>query len=217
MRLLDLFCGAGGCAVGYHRAGFTEITGIDIRPQPNYPFTFVQGDATDPNIDFEMFDAIHASPPCQGFTTLQSMWNSQEHPDLLTPTRELLESVGLPYVIENVPGAPMRPTIMLCGSTFGLDVRRHRLFETNFPLWNQPCLHVIQPPRWPSGDKRRPGVLSRTVPVYGNAHFEGDNHELRSKAMGIDWMTPDELKEAIPPAFTEYIGQQLLDQMKVSA
>ena len=151
MRLLDLFCGAGGSAVGYHRAGF-EVVGVDNRPQPRYPFEFIQADALDfvtppSGCQFGVyFDAIHASPPCQAFTDLKSMWNAGQHEDLITPLRPLLENTGLPYVIENVEGArsALRDPVTLCGSSFGLKVRRHRLFETNWPLMVPPCAHGQQ-------------------------------------------------------------------------
>ena len=154
-RLLDLFCGAGGAAMGYHRAGF-EVVGVDNRPQPNYPFEFWQRDALlvlrtcDP---FD-FDAIHASPPCQAFTAYQRTCNVGDYPDLIAPVRELLKATGLPYVIENVHGAPLLESVVLCGSQFDLDVQRHRLFETNWPLdapW-QGCRHKLwAPDRFPGG------------------------------------------------------------------
>ena len=238
MRLLDLFCGAGGAAMGYYRAGFTEIVGVDIKPQPRYPFEFVQADAMEYPLDG--FDAIHASPPCQAFTALRSMWNSREHPDLLAPTRvRLLKHRGL-FVIENVPGAPMREPVMLCGSMFGLgtgdaELRRHRLFELHgFDLLTPRCQHytrslVIGVYGGHGRDRRRKVTVvgdgngrdyrkhPATVSVTGNAggtsvrdgtqQFSTDQ---RREAMGIDWMTGDELSQAIPPAYTEYIGRQLL-------
>ncbi len=216
-RLLDLFCGAGGAAVGYHRAGF-DVVGVDIVPQPNYPFEFICDDAlgflSDKYVAWaERFDAIHASPPCQAHTLHNGA--RDDHPDLIAPTRELLEQTGLPYVIENVVGAPLHEPFLLCGSHFGLEVgvgsiekrqlRRHRLFETNWPIGLLPqCNHV--------------GVA---VGVYGH-HFrlgrrssDGEYsgaaaRTFASAAMGIDWMTWPELVEAIPPAYTEFIGEQLL-------
>lgn len=128
MRLLDLFCGAGGAAMGYYRAGF-EVVGVDIKPQPNFPFEFHQANALDFPVDG--FDIIHASPPCQAHTCLNVMWNAKKHADFVEPTREKLKASGLPYIIENVPGAPLIDPIKLCGSMFGLgagpyDLRRHR-------------------------------------------------------------------------------------------
>src|SRR5262245_32328515 len=142
-RLLDLFCGAGGAAVGYDRAGF-QVVGVDIAPQPNYPFTFGEADALEylkwivlPSLGARKFAAIHASPPCQRWSTKTR--NPERHPDLIEPVRVLLESTGLPYVIENVPDAPLRDPVQLCGSSFGLGVQRHRSFETNFPLLVPDC------------------------------------------------------------------------------
>lgn len=224
-RLLDLFCGAGGAAVGYARAGF-EVVGVDIVSQPNYPFEFVQADAlrvlkellglapayTFPgNADL---DAIHASPPCQAFSAAQSI-RGREHPDLLTPTRELLNATGLPWVIENVPGAPMRKDLVLCGSMFSLEhrgfgVRRHRWFEfsdsTLAPLVS-PCWHRL-PPAYIYGH----GADNKHRERYGKTSV-GDWSQL----MQIDWMTRDELAQAIPPAYTELIGAQLLDHLRATA
>lgn len=219
-RLLDLFCGAGGAGVGYARAGF-EAVGVDIARQPRYPFAFRQGDAISAleralwyrdsgrrALDFDLadFDAIHASPPCQRYTNLVK----REYPDLIAPIRDLLEATGLPYVIENVPGAPLKDPVRLCGSMFGLDVRRHRLFETNWPLGQPDCRHSRQTPRFRSLDKKMAdaGRLASVVGVHGHINYAGE-FELRCKAMDIDWMTNDELVEAIPPAYTEFIGEAL--------
>ncbi len=219
-RLLDLFCGAGGAAVGYHRAGF-DVVGVDIKPQPHYPFTFIQADALEVFArDFwllggiQNFAAIHASPPCQAFTDLKDMHNALAHDDLLTPTRELLKETGLPYVIENVEGAPMTPTITLCGSSFGLGaegarLQRHRHFETNWPLLGPPCAH---------------GVARRVIGVYGGhgrdrrrtVNTQDFSTEARREAMGIDWMTGAELSQAIPPAYCELIGHQLMAHIRAS-
>ena len=209
MRLLDLFCGAGGAAMGYHRAGFTEIVGVDIKPQPRYPFIFVQGDALDYLREHgHEFDAIHASPPCQAYTQLAK----GEHPRLIEPVRDELRRVGVPYVIENVVGAPLRAAVILCGSMFGLKVQRHRLFETMFALLSADCVH--------GGEIRayygKKGWLVWT-PGAANVQKRGRRPLLRGSVdlapadMGIDWMTTwDELREAIPPAYTEFIGRQLL-------
>lgn len=224
LRLLDLFCGAGGAAMGYHRAGFTEIVGVDIKPMPRYPFTFVQADA----IEYvaahgREFDAIHASPPCQAFTPLKAMWNSREHPDLVAPTRIALRAAGRPYAIENVPGAPLENPLTLCGTMFGLrteggqaELRRHRLFEC------QPIPFVLLPPCHHNGavigvygghgrDRRR----SVTVTGHAGGRSVRDGTQqfstaARREAMGIDWMTGNELSQAIPPAYTEFIGRQLI-------
>jgi DNA (cytosine-5)-methyltransferase 1 len=224
-RLLDLFCGAGGAAMGYHRAGF-EVVGVDINPQPHYPFEFYQADALDVLFDFargeldsdihrgELITAIHASPPCQLYSTVGKQAAKKHgitYPDLVEPTRTLLQKTGLPYVIENVMGAPLVSPILLCGSSFGLDIRRHRRFELGgFDiLLTPPCAHHWQKPRFRSMDKRRNGALQTVVGVHGHIKYKGERG-LREAAMGIDWMTPDELTEAIPPAYTEWIGRHLL-------
>ena len=222
-RLLDLFCGAGGAAMGYSRAGF-DVVGVDINPQPRFPFEFVQDDAL--NFPLDGFDAIHASPPCQHASTIAKQCRAlrpgtYEHPNLVPQTRELLRLSGLPYVIENVVGAELENPIMLCGSSFGLDVRRHRLFECSFPIMAMPCAHHWQKPRFRTLDKRRHNLTS-TVPVHGQGRqlasvvgvhghlgYKGER-DLRERAMGVDWMTPDELSQAIPPAYTEFIGEQLM-------
>lgn len=225
MRLLDLFCGAGGAADGYRRAGFTEIVGVDNKPQPRYPFTFVQADALAPPLDLGAFDAIHASPPCQHYSAGKNMWKGKlpddRHPDLVAPVRELLRATGLPYVIENVVGAPLENAVTLCGDMFGLGVKRHRLFETSFFIWNPPVCRSSHPDFVVSVFGG--GALSRT-PKNGWTNGTGNfmqrrvhvAHEQAKVAMGIDWMTRDELSEAIPPAYTEYIGSCLLEQFQLA-
>jgi len=203
IRLVDLFCGAGGVAEGYRRAGITDIVGVDLAPQPHYPFDFVQADAM--TYPLEGFDLIHASPPCQRYSVMTKRWGRGEsHPDLIGPTRERLIAAGVPYVIENVVGArrELRDPIMLCGSGFGLAVRRHRLFESNIPLLGRLCQHGKEPALQVNG---HPGGSSKRDP---KARF-GSLAEWRA-GMGIDWMTAPELAEAIPPAFTEFIGQQIM-------
>ncbi len=204
MRLLDLFCGAGGASMGYHRAGF-EVVGVDVAPQPHYPFEFHQADAL--TFELEGFDAIHASPPCQAYSCLTS--DKSLHPRLIRPIRARLVAAGVPYVIENVEGArdEMSDPILLCGSSFGLDLRRHRYFESNVGLEAPPCDHRWQAPRFRIPDKRRKGLAS-VVGVYGQINYAGEL-ALRSAAMGIDWMSNAELIEAIPPAYTQHIGEQL--------
>jgi DNA (cytosine-5)-methyltransferase 1 len=211
-KLLDLFCGAGGAAMGYHLAGF-DVYGVDIKEQPRYPFKFCQADAM--TFPLEGFDAIHASPPCQAFTAARVVWNGRlpddRHIDLLTPIRERLQAQKAPWVIENVPGAPMQRNVVLCGTQFGLDVRRHRWFEASVPLFG------LLPPCWHhsgtisvfghSGEASRKGnVQRRHVPL-----------EEQKQAMGIDWMSRDELSQAIPPAYTEWIGGQLMSHLKERA
>jgi DNA (cytosine-5)-methyltransferase 1 len=206
-KLLDLFCCAGGAAVGYHRAGF-EVVGVDVKPQPRFPFEFRQGDALEYLREHgQEFDAIHASPPCQKHSTMTAKWGRRaEHPDLIAPTRKALVKLGKPYVLENVVGAPLYNAVMLCGSMFGLRsgewyLERHRLFESCVMLWvERDCRHT-----------------GKAIPVYG--HSGGSSRRDGKKfpwvaawreAMGIDWMTGAELAEAIPPAYTEYIGTQLM-------
>jgi len=242
-KLLDLFCGAGGAAMGYHRAGF-EVVGVDIKPQPHYPFEFIQADWEEvlrylpglwerDNIPY----AVHASPPCQRYSTMTKKWGrSENHPDLIAPVREELETLEVPFVIENVKGAPLNNPAMLCGSMFGLgaiketdcdyhgsyndtpsgfgagltnfretykyQLRRHRIFECSWGFIFPPasCNHQ-----------------GLALPVYGHAGGQSKRDGLKfpgtdawREGMGIDWMTGNELAEAIPPAYTEYIGKYLI-------
>lgn len=198
--------------MGYHRAGF-EVVGVDIEPQPHYPFLFQQDDAMsilseiDPSMLAEQFDAIHASPPCQAFTAYRRKGHGvgDGYPDLISEVRDRLKATGLPYVIENVPGAPMEMPARLCGSAFGLDIRRHRLFESNFLFMFDGCQHYWQTPRFPQATNRT--NLRRTVEV-GVWRIP---LEVQKRAMGVDWdVTREELSEMVPPAYTEHIGRQLL-------
>ena len=215
-RLLDLFCGAGGAAMGYARAGF-EVVGVDIKPQPHYPFEFIQCDweealATLPGLwERDGYTvAVHASPPCQRYSTMTKKWGrSDEHPDLVLPVQQALYEFGEDgalFVIENVEGAPLADPVMLCGSMFGLgsqgyQLRRHRIFESN--VWFFPpamCAHQGQ-----------------ALPVYGHAGGSSKRDGLKfpgtdawREGMGIDWMTGNELSQAIPPAYTEWIGKHLM-------
>lgn len=217
--ILDLFCGAGGAAVGYHRAGF-DVVGVDVKPQPHYPFPFIRDDA----IRYLCaggaagFDSIHASPPCQAYSTASGKARKagSQYPDLIAPIRASLRQIGLPYIIENVANSPLIGGVRLCGSSFGLSLRRHRYFETDWMLWSLPCEHHHQKPQFRSLDSNmtKSGRLASVVGVYGNCHYSGD-FDLRCSAMGIDWMTNNELTQAVPPAYTEYIGAQLLDYLTV--
>lgn len=205
LKLLDLFCGAGGCAMGYHRAGF-EVVGVDISPQPRYPFAFHQGDA----LEFvakhgREFDAIHASPPCQAHTALNHA-RKRQTVSLVQPTRAVLSLLSVPYVIENVPKAPLQSPITLCGTMFGLEVLRHRIFESSV---------AIAPPR--PCDHRGTVADGTYVSVHGGG--QRSTHKIPyseqrprwERAMEIDWMkTRDELCQAIPPAYTEHVGRQLI-------
>ena len=208
--------------MGYHRAGF-DVVGVDHVDQPNYPFEFRKGDALeclhamlagDFSHDLGAFEAIHASPPCQAYSTLNSVNRVEGYQDLVGSTRTLLESTGLPYVIENVVGAPLRDPIMLCGSSFGLRIRRHRLFEANVSIMALPCAHHWQQDRiFPALDAvgRKKGGRSGIVGVYGHG---GDKRaDLWPQEMGIDWMSRQELTQAIPPAMTEHIGSYLLSHI----
>ncbi len=217
LRLLDLFCGGGGAAMGYYRAGF-EVVGIDLHGQPDYPFEFRQANALDqfPGLIADGFDAVHASPPCQHASTQTP--DRSKHPNLISQTRELLETVGLPYVIENVVGADLIDPIRLCGSSFGLDLRRHRLFESNITLAAPPCNHSWQTKRFRSLDQRMvdAGRLATVVGVHGHINYAGE-FPLRQAAMGIDWLDNDELVEAIPPAYTEFLGRQIHAYIRAKA
>lgn len=211
MRLLDLFCGAGGAGMGYHRAGF-EVVGVDNRPMPRYPFEFIQADALEFCAEHGAeFDAIHASPPCQKYSITRNFKTMRaDFPDLVAVTRERLRSTGLPFVIENVPGAPLINPLVLCGSMFGSRVIRHRLFETNPNLWFPPatCGHGPAMPMWWKSRQRAlaQGKTFRYMTVAGNSFLMPEAR----RAMGIDWMSRTEISQAIPPAYTEYIGRFLL-------
>lgn len=211
--LLDLYCKAGGAAKGYERAGF-KVVGVDHEPQPNYPYEFHQADAL--TFPLDGFDAIHASPPCQHYTTLtKGTWGHKpnNHPDLIPPTRERLMAQSAPWIMENVSGAPLEDPVRLCGSSFGLGVQRHRLFESSFPIERAPkCRHADQPKRYRVFDHGT-WHMSRVAPVYG--HGGGKAKEVWSDAMGIDWMSQEELTQAIPPAYTEWLGERLMAQICV--
>jgi DNA (cytosine-5)-methyltransferase 1 len=211
-RLLDLFCCAGGAAVGYARAGF-EVVGVDLFPQRNYPFAFHQGDALHYLAEhWQEFDAVHASPPCQSYTPLGALHPHKEYPDLLGATRGLLELTGLPYVIENVMAAPLQRErcITLCGGMFGLRTYRHRRFESPLGLVApEHPKHVIR-----TATKRRRELWDQGwhVSITGDVGVY-----VGPQAMGIDWMTGNELSEAIPPAYTEFVGAQLLTHARRAA
>lgn len=212
MRLLDLFSCAGGAAMGYHRAGF-DVVGVDIAPQPNYPFEFHQGDALEYAAEHgQEFDAIHASPPCQSFTAYRRKGHGvgDGYPNLIPATRKALETIGRPYIIENVESArdELRDPLRLCGSMFRLDVQRHRLFESNLPLAAGDCDHSIWTPRFPPATNRV--NLRKTVEV-GVWRIP---LAVQREAMGIDWMGLRELSEAIPPAYTEHLGRQLVAHLQ---
>jgi hypothetical protein len=194
-RLLDLCCCAGGCSRGYADAGF-EVVGVDIAPQPNYPFEFHQSDA----LEFlaahaDEFDAIHASPPCQHYANV-TKWrgSADDHPDLVAEFRDALNATGLPWVMENVPEAPLRRDYFLCGSMFGLPIRRHRVFEVSWPaayFLPAGCRHSLD-----------------------DLPFMHKNERAFADGLGCDWMSAREGRQAIPPAYTEFIGGHLLAQIE---
>lgn len=216
MKLLDLYCGAGGAAMGYHRAGFDKIVGVDIVPQKRYPFDFVLGDALEYcALHGAEFDLVVSSPPCQLYSVTSNLSNGN-HPDLVRPTREALQVTGRPYVIENVPGAPLINPILICGTMFPkLRVIRHRLFECSPTIWfpPAPCQHIgkTAPMFW--GDLVKSGHLGGSqldrwerIVVTGHNFIVSDGQI----AMDILWMTQKELSQAIPPAYTEWLGKEIL-------
>ena len=240
MKLLDLFCGAGGAAMGYYEAGFTEIVGVDLAPQPHYPFPFIQTDALQYIAEHgHEFDAIHASPPCQLYSAMRrGRWKDRLHPDLIAPTRELLIASGKPYVIENVEGArnKMISPIKLCGTIFGLktragaQLRRHRYFEYSFSMiFTPPCSHLRGASVigvYGGGQHPQRRRIPATIGVYGHSSGSSKQDYLdfscftvqdRREAMGIDWMTGDELSQAIPPAYTRYVGKHLLGSISLTS
>ena len=221
--LLDLFCGAGGCSVGYHRAGF-DVIGCDIAPSKRYPFTCWSDDAmvvldrlscgkTHRGFKQRDFAAIHASPPCQMFSTATFCRPGIKHQDLLRPTLAALQQFDCPWVVENVEFSPTGPAIVLCGLMFGLKVFRHRRFASNVFLWS---------PEHRSHRGHRIGVNGMVcIAGHGSASSEirkrtpADHRDKAAwqRASGIDWMTRDELSQALPPAYTEFLGRQLLTVM----
>ena len=196
MRALDLFCCAGGASEGLRRAGF-EVVGVDIEPQPNYPFEFHQADALTYPLDG--FDFIWASPPCQAFTKAKKL-QGNAHPDHIPAVRARLEAAGVPYCIENVPGAPLLRPVLLCGSMFGLRVYRHRIFEANFEIPFVMCQHDKAQVKM--GRAAKEGDVIQVVGHFSNVPYA-------RKAMDIDWMNQGELAQAIPPAFSEFIVKSL--------
>ncbi len=202
--LLDLFCGAGGASKGYYQAGF-EVIGVDIKPQPHYPFEFHLADAL--TYPLEGFNAYHASPPCQAYTRLTEKKYRHNHPDLIAYVRLRL-ALHKPFIIENVPDAKDRlwHPIMLCGTMFGLRVYRHRYFEINPEIFKllTPCCHHKNPILVSGTTRRKAGRVENSI-------------KEKQEAMGIDWMTGKELDQAIPPAYTEYIGKYLIEAMDESS
>jgi len=210
LKLLDTFCKAGGAGYGYHLAGF-DVVGVDIEHQPRYPFDFHQANALEFIAKYgHDFDVIHASPPCQAYSPLNYL-HKRDYPDLIESVRELLITTGKLYIIENLPQAPLKNPIMLCGTMFGLLTIRHRAFETNPVLWfpPSPCQH------W--GKSTPKGHHS----TFANGDFitiTGHNFlvdEARA-VYGTPWMTRDDLREAIPPVYTKWLGEQIINKMSRS-
>jgi len=227
--LLDLFCGAGGGSVGFHHAGF-DVVGVDINMQKRYPYDFLQMDALDALrkliagdgllfgsrcIYLSDIAVIAASPPCQVYSVTASLSNGN-HPDLVAITRDALIGTGKPYVIENVPGSPLINPLMLCGTMFGLRVIRHRLFECNPSIWFPPAICNHWGTASSSGRGKKPtnvpGYVPGTLINYDFITVAGSDYIVADGriAMGIDWMTKKELSQAIPPAYTEFIGKHLI-------
>jgi len=207
MKLLDLYCGVGGASVGYAQAGF-EVHGVDLKHGKRYPFTYTKANVLDVLQDdnfIQQFDVIHASPPCQTHSITQHLRNAQGNTtskiDLIPETRAALIASGKPYIIENVPGSPLINPIQLCGSSFGLKVRRHRLFESNMVLKGSVCDHKAQ---------GRPvgvyGSLNDQIPGGGKTAATINDARI---AMEMPWAIWTELVEAIPPAYTRYLGLQI--------
>lgn len=204
MRIIDAFCGAGGAFVGYMRAGFAGGVGVDLDPQPRFPGPFEQWDALAYiETHWREYDAIHASPPCQTYSAMSACRPglSASYNDLIGATREVLRATGLPYVIENVPGSPLIEPVWLCGQMFGRELYRHRGFETNWPL-EAPA----HPPHVMPASKAGHWTPGTVMSVAGHVAPISKAREI----MGIDWMTRAELGEAIPPAYTECVGRQLM-------
>lgn len=230
MKLLDLYCGAGGCSMGYHQAGFTP-TGVDRHEMPRYPFEFIRADAMEVLADVEycrQFDLIHGSPPCQAHSKAGKAamaTHGKHYKDMIPSTRKALEKIGVPYVLENVPHSGLRPDLKLYGYMFGLKVIRERWFELGNGIWalNPMCEkpagsvsegdYVTVAGNGHKFNRRRVG--DRMIYVNLFKEWKGNITDTWSYAMGIDWMTRKELAQAIPPAYTKYIGELIKSQFKI--
>lgn len=206
-RILDTFCGAGGAGMGYRLAGF-EVVGVDIMPQKHYPFEFHQADALEYIAEHgREFDAIHTSPPCQAYSQARAV-HRKEHPDLIPVTRRILSKVGLPYVIENVVGSPLLARLLLCGTMFGLKTIRHRLFESNIDLGFPPATCSCNRQAVTGNLFNLHNTRQRKLYMQKNGYSRSCD-ALRD-SLGVPWMSMDEAQEAIPPAYCEFIGKQLI-------
>lgn len=213
-RIADLFCGAGGAGMGLHRAGL-EVVGFDIEPQPNYPFEFHQADAL--TVDLDGFDAVWASPPCQRYSRLRHLpWlKDRTYWDSIPPTLEHLAKSGKPWVLENVEDAPIPNSVVLCGQMFGLPIFRHRRFESSpdLLLMQQPHVKhrgVIASGRASLAKRYTSGSIGIKEISRESIAGHAGGVERNRRAMGIDWMTGKELSQAIPPAYSEFLGKQLM-------
>lgn len=221
-KVLFLCSGAGGGDMGLHMAGF-DVTGVDIEDHPSYPFELIVADAL--TVDLKGYDAYAASPPCQGYSRMRHRQDASKWPLLISPIRDRLLKTGKPFFIENVEDATwdMKDPIRLCGSSFGLRIRRHRLIEANFPIFDPPsCDHAWQdlhkPYRLYVGKDRTNGLGYRESGIQqvfgGNHNIGGRSLFYKSVAMGIDWMSEEEINEAIPPAYTRFVGRHLMDAIR---
>lgn len=205
MNAIDLFCGGGGASRGIADAGYTML-GVDIDEQPSYPFAFHCTNVLDVPIDvLRGFDLIWASPPCQSFTAYRRRDPSKVGSsalNLIPQTRAMLRAAGVPYIIENVPGAPLENPVMLCGSMFGLDVRRHRMFECSFPVDQKACHHELHAGSYPQATNRSNRRKTVEVGVY---RIPLDTQQ---RAMGIDWMSLKQLSQAIPPVYAHHLASR---------
>lgn len=210
-RILDLYCGQGGASTGYYLAGF-DVIGVDIKPQPFYPFPFIRRDGLAVLLDDDLLsevDAIHASPPCLSETPLRALHPDRDYQDFLTPTMQLLDDLmDIPWVVENVEMTRKMPgSVMLCGTHFGLGtedrvLRRHRRFLANFPLPNTG--------RCSCSGKKVGGVYGNLTGNVGTVRGFRFSPDQARKAMGIDWMSTRGLTLAIPPDYTRWVGEQMI-------
>ncbi len=209
LKALDLYCGAGGAGMGLHLAGF-DVTGIDLHFQKNYPFTFIQGNALE--ADLTGYDLVWASPPCQRHSALKHR-TGIDYECFIAATRERLKSSGCSFIIENVAGAPLINPVTLCGSSFGLGVRRHRIFESNRPITGSVCQHHLQPDpidvTGTGGFQPNP----RKLKTGGKSRKPKNLQEARD-SMGMQWARRPEISQAIPPAFSEFLGLQIIDMLR---